>query len=266
MVDENQATLTDSDDVPDSEEDLGTYHENNQLNDLTGKEWIKFTKSWKVYKPRSRKEDEVEHPAKFPEELVQDFVRFFTKEGDWVLDPFLGTGSTLVGCRSTGRNGVGIELNEKYANVAKDKISQQSLQPVELEVVNGDAFEKLDELDRKFDYCLTSPPYWDMLSKSRGGVKSNHQKREEEGLDTEYSEKEDDIGNIHDYDEFLDALEKLFRKVYDLLREDAYLTVVLQNMRDEDGEMKPLAWDVGKRLGEFYTLKQEKLWLQDDKQ
>lgn len=245
--------------------DIGNYHEGNDLNDLTGKEWIKFTKSWKVYRPRSREQSEKDHPAKFPEELVEDFVGFFTQEGDWVLDPFLGTGSTLVGCRSMGRNAVGIELTDKYAEVAKERARQQSLNPVQLDVVNEDCRDALPELDRKFDYCLTSPPYWNMLKESRGGVESEHKKREKDGLDTKYSDSNRDLGNIDEYEDFLDELEQIFLEVYDVLKDNGYLTVVIQNIRTEDGEMKPLAWDLASRLGETYVLKQEKMWLQDDK-
>lgn len=245
---------------------LGNYHDKNGLNDLTGREWIKFTKSWKVYRPRSRNQSEKHHPAKFPEELVEEFVGFFTQEREWVLDPFAGTGSTLVGCRSLGRNAVGIELTEKYAEVARSRARQQSLNPVNLEVIQGDCREAMTELDRQFDFCLTSPPYWNMLKKSRGGVESDHKKREKDGLDTQYSKSAKDIGNIDDYEEFLHALEEIFVDIYGMLKDGGYLTVVIQNIRTEDGEMKPLAWDLGKHLNDPYVLKQEKLWLQDDKQ
>lgn len=104
-----------------------------------------------------------------------------------------------------------------------------------------------------------------MLKKSRGGVESNQQKREKEGLDTKYSDSNEDLGNIEDYDAFIDELERVFLDVYDVLKDGGYLTVIIQNIRTEDGEMKPLAWDLASRLGETYVLKQEKLWLQDDK-
>ncbi len=267
MTDNDLSDFLDTDALSNDTEDagIGNYHERNDLNDLTGKEWIKFTKSWKIYRPRSREQSEKNHPAKFPEELVEDFIGFFTQEGDWVLDPFLGTGSTLIGCRSMGRNAVGIELTDKYAEVAKERARQQSLNPVQLEVVNEDCRGALPELDRKFDYCLTSPPYWNMLKKSRGGVESEHKKRKKDGLDTKYSDSERDLGNIDEYEDFLDELEQIFLEVYDVLKDSGYLTVVIQNIRTEDGEMKPLAWDLASRLGETYVLKQEKMWLQDDK-
>ncbi|OLS20449.1 MAG: hypothetical protein ThorAB25_28220, partial [Candidatus Thorarchaeota archaeon AB_25] len=68
----------------------------NTLNDLDAKSWVKSTKSWFVINPRSRSREQLSHPAKYPEELVQRFVTYFTKQDGWVLDPFAGVGSTLV--------------------------------------------------------------------------------------------------------------------------------------------------------------------------
>src|SRR3972149_1773612 len=75
----------------------------NRLNDLDPKDWIKFQKSWFVHNPPIRRKDVLRHPAKFPESLAQEFVEFFTKRGQIVLDPMVGTGSTLVACLRAGR-------------------------------------------------------------------------------------------------------------------------------------------------------------------
>ena len=58
----------------------GKYNKNNKLNDLTGKEWIKFSKSWFIHRPNRRKNNEILHPAKYPESLVTEFIDFFTKK------------------------------------------------------------------------------------------------------------------------------------------------------------------------------------------
>ena len=72
--------------------EAGTYSPRNTMNNLTGTEWIKFTRSWFEFRPppRNKKLGEDLHPAKFPEDLIANFIRFFTKEGMWVLDPLLG--------------------------------------------------------------------------------------------------------------------------------------------------------------------------------
>ncbi|MCS6911383.1 MAG: site-specific DNA-methyltransferase, partial [Anaerolineales bacterium] len=88
----------------------------NRLNNLDAKAWLKFQKSWFIHNPPPRRRDVLTHPAKFPETLAQEFIEFFTKKGQTVLDPMMGTGSALVAALRAGRNAVGIELNPKYFN------------------------------------------------------------------------------------------------------------------------------------------------------
>ena len=106
--------------------DRGKFNTGNKLNDLTGKEWIKFSKSWFIHRPVKRKNSEILHPAKYPETLVEEFISFFTKKNSWILDPFLGTGSTLIAAGNLNRNAVGIELNENYLSIAKKRISERN--------------------------------------------------------------------------------------------------------------------------------------------
>lgn len=250
--------------------DRGSYDKKNKLNELTGKEWIRFTKSWKIYRPKPREEKEIQHPAKFPEKLVEDFVRFFTKKEETVLDPFLGTGTTLTVARKLGRNGIGIELLEKYVNIAKERIRQLGLNEAfngatDQKIIQGDATNLLEFDIPKIDYCLTSPPYWKMLRTSRGGVKSVAKKRKEEGLDQYYSDDPRDLGNLQSYSDYIKSVSNVLFQVYKLLKEGGYITVVVQNVRTPEGKMKPLAWDLAKNLSKKYVLKQEKIWCQDDK-
>ena len=89
-----------------------------RLNDLSAKEWIQFTKSWFKVSAKSRSKDSIKHPAKYPEELVEPFVKFFTKKGDSVFDPFLGVGSTVIAAENLERVGYGIELNKDFFFIA----------------------------------------------------------------------------------------------------------------------------------------------------
>src|SRR5512140_3304970 len=97
----------------------------NKLNDLDSKRWLKFQKSWFIHNPPPRKKGVLVHPAKFPETMAQEFIEFFTKKGETVLDPMAGTGSTLVAALRAGRNSCGIELNPKYAQIAREMIAQE---------------------------------------------------------------------------------------------------------------------------------------------
>ena len=243
----------------------GTYHDYNRLNNLTSKEWIKFQKSWFIVNPKSRKKNVMMHPAKFPEELVENFIRFFTNEGHTVFDPMVGTGSTLLAAMNTNRNGIGIELSKKYANVAAQRVNEEretmnnSGNKNNIKLYNGDA-RMLDKIiSSDIDYCITSPPYWDMLREKGFETQKT---REKMNYDTYYSEDEQDVGNIEDYIRFLEELSEIYLKVYDVMKIGGYLTVIVKNIK-KGGKIYPLAWDLTKKL-EFFTLKDEKIWCQDN--
>jgi len=67
------------------------------------------------------------HPSTKPEPLMAELVMLFTDQGDTILDPFLGSGTTLVAAKRLGRKGIGIELNEKYCEIAARRLSQGAL-------------------------------------------------------------------------------------------------------------------------------------------
>ncbi len=237
----------------------------NKLNDLSSSEWLKFQKSWFLHNPPPRNKKVLTHPAKFPETLIQEFIEFFTKKGMNILDPMAGTGSTLIACIRSGRNGYGIELNKKYVEVARDLIAQETLQMnmfqrVKIELFNYDA-NNIKELNiPPIDYCITSPPYWDMLKMKGAKTQKN---RKESGLDVFYSDDPRDLGNISDYNLFIESLVHIYRLVYDLLRDKAYMTIIVKNVKKR-GRIYPLAWDLGQGLSKFFTLKDERIWCQDN--
>src|SRR3989339_1606072 len=69
------------------------------------------------------------HSAAFPEELPEWFIKLFTQENDWVLDPFLGSGTTSEVAQRMRRNSVGIEIIPEYVNLAKEKIKKNEYTP-----------------------------------------------------------------------------------------------------------------------------------------
>lgn len=247
----------------------GRYNIKNKLNDLTGKEWIKFTKSWFIHKPPPRKGNEILHPAKFPESLVEEFISFFTKKNGLVFDPFLGTGSVLLASGKLGRNAVGIELNKKYFEIAKQRVEKEKFEN-SIIAINGSS-KNLKELlpeyfrtEKKFDFVITSPPYWNQLK--RNSIRQKQ--RLENNLDTKYSNDENDIGNIDNYDEFIEKQAEIFDVVFDATKEKGYLVIITNNVFF-NGRLFPLAFDTAisltKRKSKSWVLKDEKIWLQNDK-
>ena len=247
----------------------GKLNKNNKLNDLTGKEWIKFSKSWFIHRPSRRKNNEILHPAKYPESLVEEFIKFFTKKNSWVLDPFLGTGSTLIAAGDSNRNAVGIELNKNYFEIAADRINKRSYNK-KVTPINGNSLELRKHLKdsglarRKFDFIITSPPYWNQLE--RNSIRQKN--RNDNGLDTKYSESSEDIGNLESYHEFIEMQAKIFDAVFDVAKPNAYLTIITNNIYYKS-KLYPLAYDTATILtdrgSKSWVLKDEKIWLQDDK-
>jgi len=247
----------------------GRLSSDNKLNNLTGKEWLKFTKSWFIHRPPKRKEDEILHPAKYPESLIEEFILFFTKKNEWVLDPFMGTGSTLIAAASAGRNAVGIELNKNYFRTSAKRIKNRNFRKCVFPI-NGNSENLLSSLslngfeNKLFNYIITSPPYWNQLKRNSIRQKEREQKK----LDTKYSTSKDDIGNIDSYETFLDAQAKIFDQVYDVTINKGYLTIITNNVYF-NSRLYPLAFDTAisltNRGSKSWVLKDEKIWLQDDK-
>jgi DNA modification methylase len=239
----------------------------NRLNDLEPKEWLKFQKSWFTHKPPPRRKDVLLHPAKFPETLAQGFVEFFTKHDQTVLDPMVGTGSTLVACLRSARNSIGIELNPSYAEIARTIVAKERealgkpAAKLQAEVINGDASNISNYHLPIIDYVLTSPPYWNMLHAR--GAETQRKRRAASNLDVVYSDDPADVGNIEDYNHFVDTLVSIYENLKPVLRPRAYLTIIVKNVK-KGGRIYPLAWDLASKLGKIYTLKDEKIWCQDD--
>ncbi|HUF39683.1 MAG TPA: class I SAM-dependent methyltransferase [Anaerolineales bacterium] len=247
----------------------------NRMNDLDPKAWIKFQKSWFIHNPPPRKKNAIRHPGKFPGTLAEEFIRFFTRAGETVLDPMVGTGSTVVAAVRGGRHGYGVELNPDYVRLAREAVAAEQegrdgADGLAAEIIEADAgtipaLFAAGELPPA-DYILTSPPYWDMLH-ARGAATQRVRRRDGD-LDVAYSTDGDpwaaaDLGNLHDYDEFLDRLVAIYTGLHPLLRARGYMTVIVKNVK-KGGRIYPLAWDLARRLDGVFTLKDEKIWLQDN--
>ena len=184
----------------------------NKLNDLTAREWIPETVSVWVQRGLGKGHEHAQierlHPAPFSFQDIARLVRFFSKARETVLDPFAGVASTLKAAAIEGRRGIGIELNAKYADLARKRLAEEvpSLPGVCLEqqVIQGDARTEIPKLQKNsVKLVVTSPPYWNILHKQ------DHKARQERvahGLDTQYSSDPADLGNIKDYRDFVTVL------------------------------------------------------------
>ncbi len=205
------------------------------FNGLTAKEWTAMSRNvWDdVSSPRRKKH--TDHGATFPEKLAARLIMMYTREGDLVLDPFLGTGTTLEACVRTGRNGIGIELNEKFCGTARKTIKTEADGP-EIELVNDDCRNLVCHVtDGSVQLMVTSPPYADFIRKSVEDRSKTH-KRSRIAIDNNsrvkrYSDDPRDFGNLP-YGRFLRELGGLMAKLYTATKPGGYNAWIVKDYRD----------------------------------
>ena len=200
-----------------------------KCNELDGATWLQYSLS--VWGDIRKTPDELKlgHPAMFPATLAERLIAAFLRPGHRVvLDPFAGTGSTLVAARDCGKHGLGIELSPDYVGLAERRLDQGSLggnAGGSYELRKGDANELLEKIEsNSVDLCITSPPYWDILN----------QRRSADGKDTRhYGNLAGDLGTIASYDEFISSLGQIFSKVLRVLKPKTYCCVVVMDLRKQ---------------------------------
>jgi site-specific DNA-methyltransferase (adenine-specific) len=90
------------------------------ISDISKEEFLAWTNGVWNFSGESKKR--IGHPAPFPVELPKRCIKLFSYIGDLILDPFLGSGSTLIACIQTNRKGIGVEIDKNYCELAKNRI------------------------------------------------------------------------------------------------------------------------------------------------
>ncbi len=214
-----------------------TENKNSKINDLNLNRWKEYedliTDSlWMMKKRDKSGAHSAGYWGNFIPQIPNQFIRRFTKKGEWVLDPFLGSGTTLIECRRLGRNGLGIELNDEVINLAKKNLAKEKNNyKVKTKVFKGDS-RKTDlksELKKvnadSVQFVLLHPPYWDIIN---------------------FSKKKNDLSNAKSVEDFLKMFGKVIDNTCGVLDKERYLAVVIGD-KYSDGEWIPLG---------FYTMQE----------
>ncbi len=260
--------------APETQNSNGSGHRRppvNKLNDLTAKEWIPETVSVWIQrglgKGHEHAQIERQHPAPFSYQDIARLIRFFSKKGDTVLDPFVGVGSSLKAAAVEGRKGIGIELNKKYADLARLRLETELNGDPEIcrdqEVIEGDARKLIPKLSpNSIKFVVTSPPYWNILHKQ------DHKARQERvahGLDTQYSDADADLGNVKTYADFLTTLADTLAMSRACMADGAYMCVVVGDFRHKS-QYYMLHADIAREMeSRGFTLKGVKILYQRHK-
>ena len=202
-----------------------------RLNKLTRGEWLKYSISvWTDLMPS--KDDssfKTRHPAIFPLELPVRMIRIFTHKYETVLDPFMGTGTTLVACEQLMRNGIGIDISSEFVGIAKERLAHVTSSPsATRQLVYCDDSRNLLKYvneEESIDFLVTSPPYWKIQKVNKTFLKKEA---------TPYTSLEDDLGNIEDYNEYLQGLIAVFSNAFRALRPGKFAVIDLMDVRIGD--------------------------------
>lgn len=206
----------------------------NHINCLNAKQWMKNQVAvWEFsYEKRDIRDKNI-HPAVFPIGLPAKCIELFTHKGELVLDPFVGIGTTLVAARDLERNAVGFDLNKKYINFTKKRLSQFPLFSTTKQIaICDDAINIPNYLEKNtVSLSVTSPPYANMLNRPRenkslrGDLRNNqHYKKIQQ-----YSKNPRDLGTMEPK-KFAETLGEIYSKILPLHKPKAHCVINITDL------------------------------------
>ena len=201
-----------------------------KINDLDLKEWksidVNTDSLWIIDKRDNSGVHNANYHGNFVPQIPRELMQRFTKKGDFVLDTFLGGGTTLIETQRLERNGIGIELQEEVAKQTKKLIKQEAKENLVSDIYVGDSsnfeYEKLLEKYNinNVQFIIYHPPYWDIIK---------------------FSEQEKDLSNCPTLENFLDKLEKTIVDSTKILQKGRYCAIVIGD-KYEKGQVVPLGF------------------------
>lgn len=237
------------------------YQLNNQLNHLSGGEWVYFTNSVLNTRYLTSGEDSCAHkirkihPTPKPPSLMKDIIEFFTKENEVVLDYFMGVGGSLLGASMCGRKAIGIDLNLEYVEAYKQaaafmNVSEQPTIVGNSLVVLSDTDTISSLLDKKLvSLILIDPPYGDMMSKAKTGADMEVYG----AVSTPFTDLQCDLGNM-DRSTFYESLKKSVELSMQYLKLKGHIVIFIKDLQPNKKEVNLLHADIVNKLNEIKNI------------
>ena len=202
------------------------------INCLTAKQWLKNQLGvWRFsYEGRDIRDKSV-HPATFPIALARRVIEQFTHQGELVLDPFVGSGTTLLAAQDVNRNAVGFDLSSDYVKLSRERISQQSLIYPSVQLAVLDDAHKIPSYisEESLSLIVTSPPYANLLNRKRRNKSRRDRNNVQLGKVEQYSQDPRDLGTMA-LDTYTENMGVIFESLLPLLRKKAHCVVNVPDM------------------------------------
>lgn len=146
----------------------------------------------------------------FAPQIPRNLILLYSERGERVLDPFVGSGTTLIECKLLGRRGIGVDINPQAIELCNKNLNFEVLGGFPQLAVVGDA-RNLDFLDdESIDLIIAHPPYADAIK---------------------YSSIEGDLSLLHDIDEFAKEMKKVAKELYRVLKNNRHCAVLVGDLR-----------------------------------
>jgi DNA modification methylase len=208
------------------------HHKGNELNCLSAKEWLKSQIGvWQFTYEKRDIRDKEKHPATFPISLARRVIEVFTHEGELVLDPFVGSGTTLVAAQDSNRNAIGFDLQEKYIELCRERLQSNNLfNKAQQIVIQDDARNIPCYLSPEtVSLIWTSPPYANLLNRARKNKSRRNRDNGQLGKVEQYSQDPRDLG-ILSIEDYTIAMGEIFGGLLPLLRPKAHCVINVPDM------------------------------------
>ncbi len=202
------------------------------INCLTPKEWLKSQIGvWQFYYESRDIRDKSVHPATFPISLSKKIIELFTHKGELVLDPFVGSGTTLVAARDLDRNAVGFDLQKKYTDLCEQRLRQGDLFVNSKQIaVNDDAnFISKYLAPETVSLIWTSPPYANLLNRQRKNKSRRDRKNEQLGKVEQYSQDPRDLGTMS-LEKYAQVMGDIYESLLPLLKPKGHCVINVPDM------------------------------------
>ena len=203
-----------------------------KINDINLNRWkeyedVRTDSLWIIDKRDSSGVHTAGYWGNFIPQIPNQMLKRYTKKGDWVLDPFVGCGTTLIESQRLGRNGIGVELQETVAQKAREHISSEPNKcNVISEVISGDSravsFKELlkKHNQRWVQLLIMHPPYFDIIK---------------------FSKDSRDLSNAPSVEKFLEMMNGIVDNVSAVLERGRYFVLVIGDKYSK-GEWIPLGF------------------------
>lgn len=206
----------------------------NHINCMSPKEWIKAQLGvWQFTYNGKDIRDKKLHPAVFPVNLAKKVIELFSHQGELVLDPFVGSGTTLIAAQELDRNCVGFDLNEKYVELSEQRLTSENLFNKSKQIAVQDDARNISKYfnEETVKLIFTSPPYANLLNRKRKNKsrRGELRKNEQYGQVEQYSQNPNDLGTL-DLEAYAKAMGDIFEGLLPLLKEKAHCVINVPDM------------------------------------